>query len=574
MLGDVARVELGAERYSHVARFNGKPATGIAVSLATGANALATSRAVEAKLAQLALSFPPGVETVVPFDTTPFVRSRDPGRDRDAARGRRARVPGDVPVPAEPARNPDPDDRGAGGPARHVLGAGDARLLGQHVDDVRDGARDRAARGRRDRRGRERRAHHARGGTLARSMPRESRWTRSPARWSASAWCSRRCSCRWHSSVDRRASSTASSRRPSSRAMALSVAVAIILTPALCATMLKPVPSGGHLGHARFLRLVQWTLRPRQHALPGLSAPHARPARRVTSPAFAAMVAIMAVLFLRLPTAFLPQEDQGWLMAQIMAPPGATQERTMQSIYAVERHFLEDEKDTVRSVFTVQGFSFSGSGQNAGIAWVNLKDWSERKSKELGVDAVARPRDDEPDADQGCDGVRLRPSSAARTRHLQGLRVQPQGRGRPGPRCARCGPQPVPRRCDAGQAACERATERAGRRTAVPHRRGQQEGRGARRLDRRHQRHARHRLGRPVHRRLRRPRARKARVRAVRRAVSHGARGLQPLEVRNRRARWCLSRRSRAGAGTTAHRDSSATTAPRRSRSTASRRRA
>jgi multidrug efflux pump len=170
--------------------------------------------------------------------------------------------------------------------------------------------------------------------------------------------------------------------------MALSVAVAIVLTPALCATMLKPVPSGGHLGGHGFF---DWFNRIFDRG----STRYQGSVRRMLGrrgrylAAFAAMVAIMAVLFLRLPTAFLPQEDQGWLMAQIMAPPGATQQRTMDSIYAVERHFLEDEKDTVRSIFTVQGFSFSGSGQNAGIAWVNLKDWSERKSKELGVDAVA-----------------------------------------------------------------------------------------------------------------------------------------------------------------------------------------
>jgi multidrug efflux pump len=105
--------------------------------------------------------------------------------------------------------------------------------------------------------------------------------------------------------------------------------------------------------------------------------------------AFAVMSAIMAVLFLRLPTAFLPQEDQGWMMAQILTPVGATQQRTLKAIEAVETYLLENEKAAVESVFSVQGFSFSGRGQNTGIAWINLKDWAERRSRDLGVQAVA-----------------------------------------------------------------------------------------------------------------------------------------------------------------------------------------
>ena len=91
----------------------------------------------------------------------------------------------------------------------------------------------------------------------------------------------------------------------------------------------------------------------------------------------------MGLLFARLPSSFLPAEDQGFLFSMVQTPVGATQERTMKVIERVERHFLEDEKDTVDSLFTVQGFSFGGSGQNNGIAFVNLKDWSERKSPEL-----------------------------------------------------------------------------------------------------------------------------------------------------------------------------------------------
>src|SRR5690606_1542198 len=104
---------------------------------------------------------------------------------------------------------------------------------------------------------------------------------------------------------------------------------------------------------------------------------------------FAVLVALMAVLFLRLPSSFLPAEDQGVLMAQIQTPVGATQQRTMASIAKLEQHFLENEPDTVESVFSVQGFSFSGTGQNTGIAFIKLKDWALREAAELGVEAVA-----------------------------------------------------------------------------------------------------------------------------------------------------------------------------------------
>jgi len=387
MLGDVARVELGAERYSHIARFNGKPATGIAVSLATGANALATSRAVDAKLKQLALSFPPGIETAVPFDTTPFVRSAIQGvivtlleavalvflvmflflQNLRATLIPTIAVPvvllGTFSVLATLGYSVNMLTMFA-----MVLAIGllvdDAIVVVENVERIM----------------------HEEGlsplEATRKSMDQITGALVGVGLVLAAVFVPMAFLGGSTGIIYRQFSATIVS------AMALSVAVAIVLTPALCATMLKPVPSGGHLGSHGFFA---WFNRNFDRG----STRYQGSVRRMLGrrgrylAAFVAMVAIMAVLFLRLPTAFLPQEDQGWLMAQVMAPAGATQQRTMDSIYAVERHFLEDEKDTVRSIFTVQGFSFSGSGQNAGIAWVDLKDWSERKSKELGVDAVA-----------------------------------------------------------------------------------------------------------------------------------------------------------------------------------------
>src|SRR5690606_5562768 len=105
---------------------------------------------------------------------------------------------------------------------------------------------------------------------------------------------------------------------------------------------------------------------------------------------FAVLVGLMGLMFMRLPTSFLPPEDQGVLMSLVQAPAGATQERTMASVRQLEDHFLTNEKDAVESVFSVQGFSFAGIGQNSAMAFVKLKDWSERTAGELGAAAVAQ----------------------------------------------------------------------------------------------------------------------------------------------------------------------------------------
>jgi multidrug efflux pump len=172
-------------------------------------------------------------------------------------------------------------------------------------------------------------------------------------------------------------------------AMLLSVFVAIVLTPALCATMLKPVARGDH-GSTRgffgwFNRFFQRGSRRYERVVGSVLAR----AGRVMA-IYAALAVVMVVLFLRLPTAFLPDEDQGILFSLIQAPVGATQERTMGAIEQVERHFLSDaEAESVRSLFTVQGFSFGGGGQNTGIAFVKLEDWEERTAPEQSIGAVA-----------------------------------------------------------------------------------------------------------------------------------------------------------------------------------------
>ncbi len=157
-LKDVARVELGGENYNVIARINGKPAAGLGIKLATGANALDTAKAIKAKLAELQPFFPQGMKVLYPYDTTPFVQLSIHEVVKTLFEAVIAGVPGDVSVPAELPSNADPHHCGTRGVVRHVCHPRRFWLLHQHTNDVRDGACHRAARRRCDSGGGERRA--------------------------------------------------------------------------------------------------------------------------------------------------------------------------------------------------------------------------------------------------------------------------------------------------------------------------------------------------------------------------------------------------------------------------------
>ena len=167
-------------------------------------------------------------------------------------------------------------------------------------------------------------------------------------------------------------------------AMTLSVLVALILTPALCATLLKPASKDHGVSDkgffARFNRFFDVSSR---NYRKGVRAVLARSGRFMAI--FAVLCVGAVVLFFRLPGAFVPEEDMGSFLIQIQAPVGATQDRTLKSIEKVEQYIQQKEKDVVASTMAIQGFSFAGAAQNTGIAFVRLKDWSDRN---LSVNAV------------------------------------------------------------------------------------------------------------------------------------------------------------------------------------------
>ncbi|PZU26794.1 MAG: hydrophobe/amphiphile efflux-1 family RND transporter [Stenotrophomonas sp.] len=389
-LGDVARVELGAETYDFVTRYNGKPASGLAITLATGANALETAEGVSKTLDELKANFPAGMKAVIPYDTTPFVRVSIKGVVKTLLeaivlvfvvmylflQNFRATLIPTIAVPVVLL--------GTFG-ILAVLGFSINMLtmfamvlaIGLLVDDaivvVENVERIMSEEGLSPLEATRKSMSQITGALVGIGLVLSAVFV-PMAFMSGSTGV-----------IYRQFSATIVS------AMALSVLVAIVLTPALCATMLKPLKKGEHhVAHKGISgRFFNWfnngfdrTSGTYQRGVRGILN---RPGRFMA--VFLALAVVMGLLFVRLPSSFLPNEDQGILMALVNAPVGATQERTLESIYKLEDHFLKNEKDAVESVFSVQGFSFSGMGQNSGMAFVKLKDWSER-SADQGVGPI------------------------------------------------------------------------------------------------------------------------------------------------------------------------------------------
>ncbi|EHC53925.1 RND efflux system, inner membrane transporter CmeB [Salmonella enterica subsp. enterica serovar Give str. S5-487] len=173
-------------------------------------------------------------------------------------------------------------------------------------------------------------------------------------------------------------------------AMALSVLVALILTPALCATMLKPVAKGDHgEGKKGFFGWFNRLFDKSTHHYTDSVGNILRSTGRYLL-LYLIIVVGMAYLFVRLPSSFLPDEDQGVFLTMVQLPAGATQERTQKVLDEVTDYYLNKEKANVESVFAVNGFGFAGRGQNTGIAFVSLKDWADRPGEKNKVEAITQ----------------------------------------------------------------------------------------------------------------------------------------------------------------------------------------
>ncbi|EOG5646381.1 efflux RND transporter permease subunit [Salmonella enterica subsp. enterica serovar Chester] len=385
-LKDVARIELGGENYNVVARINGKPASGLGIKLATGANALDTATAIKAKLAELQPFFPQGMKVVYPYDTTPFVKIsiHEVVKTLFEAiilvflvmylflQNIRATLIPTIAVPVV-LLGTFAVLAAFGYSINTLTMFGMVLAIGLLVDDaivvVENVERVMMEDNLSPREATEKSMSQIQGALVGIAMVLSAVFI--PMAFFGGST----------GAIYRQFSITIVS------AMALSVLVALILTPALCATLLKPVSAEHHEKKSGFFGWFNTRFNHSvNHYTNSVSGIVRNTGRYLII--YLLIVVGMAVLFLRLPTSFLPEEDQGVFLTMIQLPSGATQERTQKVLDQVTHYYLNNEKANVESVFTVNGFSFSGQGQNSGMAFVSLKPWEERNGEENSVEAV------------------------------------------------------------------------------------------------------------------------------------------------------------------------------------------
>ncbi|EBD5617752.1 efflux RND transporter permease subunit [Salmonella enterica] len=385
-LKDVARIELGGESYNVVARINGKPASGLGIKLATGANALDTATAIKAKLAELQPFFPQGMKVVYPYDTTPFVKIsiHEVVKTLFEAiilvflvmylflQNIRATLIPTIAVPVV-LLGTFAVLAAFGYSINTLTMFGMVLAIGLLVDDaivvVENVERVMMEDNLSPREATEKSMSQIQGALVGIAMVLSAVFI--PMAFFGGST----------GAIYRQFSITIVS------AMALSVLVALILTPALCATLLKPVSAEHHEKKSGFFGWFNTRFdHSVNHYTNSVSGIVRNTGRYLII--YLLIVVGMAVLFLRLPTSFLPEEDQGVFLTMIQLPSGATQERTQKVLDQVTHYYLNNEKANVESVFTVNGFSFSGQGQNSGMAFVSLKPWEERNGEENSVEAV------------------------------------------------------------------------------------------------------------------------------------------------------------------------------------------
>jgi len=214
-------------------------------------------------------------------------------------------------------------------------------------------------------------------------------------------------------------------------AMVLSVLVALIFTPSLCATLLRPRVAEAHERERGFFG---WFNRGFNRMNRGYvrGVKHVTGRRKPYLLVYVLIVVAMGVLFIRVPRSFLPDEDQGILFVQVVAPPGTASELTQQALNEARDYFLQDEKALVSGVFTVNGFSFGGHGQNAGLVFVRLKDWSERPGAQNSVFALAGRANQRFQRLRGAFVVAFAPPAALELGNATGFDFELQDRGNVG----------------------------------------------------------------------------------------------------------------------------------------------
>ena len=385
-LRDVARVELGGENYSIDAQFDGKPASGMALRLATGANALDTAKAVRATIERLKPFMPPGMEVVYPYDTTPVVTAsiHEVVKTLGEAillvflvmflflQNFRATLIPTIAVPVV-LLGTFAVLLAAGFTINILTMFGMVLAIGLLVDDaivvVENVERVMAEEGLSPKEATRKSMGQIQGALVGIALVLSAVFVPMAFFGGSTGVIYRQFSITIVSS------------------MVLSVLVALILTPALCATLLKPVKQGHHekrgffgwfnrkfeSGQHRYERSVAAVIR---HKVPFLLL-------------YLLIVGVMVFLFTRIQSSFLPEEDQGVIFAQVTTPPGSSAERTQKVLDTMREMMMKNDSSAVSSMFTVNGFNFAGRGQSSGLAFIQLKPWEQRPDAKDGASAVA-----------------------------------------------------------------------------------------------------------------------------------------------------------------------------------------
>ncbi|CAM4120573.1 MULTISPECIES: efflux RND transporter permease subunit [Acinetobacter] len=388
-LGDVARVELGADNYQFDSKFNGKPAGGVAIKLATGANALDTAAAVEARLVDLRKNYPTGMQDKLAFDTTPFIQLSIESVVHTLVeavilvflvmflflQNWRATLIPTMAVPVVVLGT---------FAVINVFGFSINTLtmfamvlaIGLLVDDaivvVENVERIMAE------------EHLDPVEATEISMRQISGALVGITSVLSAVFVPMAFMSGTTGVIYRQFSITLVT------AMILSLIVALTFTPALCATILKQHDKNAAPSNSLPARFFRWF----NETFDKVAGKYQNGVNRMTHHKvfsgllYGVVIIILGLLFTKLPSSFLPDEDQGVVMTLVQLPPNATLDRTDKTISTMTDYFLNKEKDYVESVFSVSGFSFTGVGQNAGLAFIKLKDWEDRTTPEAQIGKI------------------------------------------------------------------------------------------------------------------------------------------------------------------------------------------
>lgn len=379
-LKDVARIDYGSENYTTLPRWNGRNASGIGIRLASGANALDTAESVIKEMERITPLIPEGMEWDIAYDTTPFVKISIEGVVKTLIeaiilvflvmylflQNFRATLIPTIAVPVV-LLGTFAVLSAFGFSINTLTMFAMVLAIGLLVDDaivvVENVERVMAEEGLSPLEATRKSMDQITGALIGIGLVLSAVFV-PMAFFPGSAGV-----------IYKQFSITIVS------AMALSVIVALVLTPALCATMLKPIEKGHTHEKKGFFGWFNRKFDASSARYQGVVGQMLHKSGRYLI-IYGGLLAVTAFMFTRLPTSFLPDEDQGVFFTQVQLPAGATQEQTLAVLAKMEDYFLNKEGANVKSLFTVAGFSFSGTGQNSGIGFVRLRDWSERPGKE------------------------------------------------------------------------------------------------------------------------------------------------------------------------------------------------